>query len=268
MLDIYVPHLMSRKSPILIFFYGVNFAKGDKIDPLIQDGLLYHNVGAFFAARGITTIIPDYRRVNSEFGGEDAAFPSGGEDVSLVMRWLEGFDYKGSGNAFIMGNYVGGVHVSSFILGPQYLEQRKTLAAGGNGIIFKGGIELSVPFHFKAVSPGHADSLKNYYGSVEQIRKKCPLGLLEAARKTGMSREDMAIPKVLLLTGEFDNENEIAQPVRDFADLRAEIWGSGVELKIIEGHDHISAVVALMSADAAGEKWGEDVADWIWTLNK
>jgi hypothetical protein len=65
-----------------------------------------------------------------------------------------------------------------------------------------------------------------------------------------------------------DHRDEIAQPVRDFADLRTEIWGSGVELKTMKGHNHISAVLALMSGDAAGEKWGEDVAEWIRALNK
>jgi hypothetical protein len=42
--------------------------------------------------------------------------------------------------------------------------------------------------------------------------------------------------------------------VRDFADLRARTWGSGIELHVIKGHDRISLLVALISADAADEK--------------
>src|SRR5258708_2147482 len=88
-LDIYLSPTPSPNSPILVYFYGGGLIRGDKIVPMILDGLLYHNLGTFFAKRGITTIVADYRRVNSEFGGEDAVFPSGGDDVSLVMKWLE-----------------------------------------------------------------------------------------------------------------------------------------------------------------------------------
>ena len=237
--------------------------RGDKIVPVVPGGLVYHNLGSFFAKRGITTVIADYRRVNSEFGGEDAVFPSGGEDVSLVMKWLEGFSHKGSGNMVVLGNSAGGVHFSSFLLGPQFLEQRMSLAASKNGIKFAGGIELGVPFHFKSAQAGRKEVLETYYGDAKGLEEKSPHGLLEAVRKTGKSREETGVPKVLLLLGEFDPEDEIGQPMRDFADLGEKTWGTGVELKTIKGHNHVSPPIALMSGDVEGEKWGEEVAEWI-----
>jgi hypothetical protein len=265
-LDIYHPPQTMHDSPVLVFLYGGGFSDGDRIS---ANGLLYHNVGSFFARKGITTVIPDIRRISTPFGGEGATFPSGGEDVSLVMKWLESFDHKGSGNVFIMGSSTGGVHLSNFILGPQFLEQRRALANGKRGIVFKGGIELGVPFHFKSATEGdRATALEKYYGSREDIDRKCPLGLLEAVKETGMSREETAVPKVLLLLGEFDSEAEIAQPMHDFAALRTKIWGNGVEFKVIKGHDHISPLQALMSGDVEGERWGEDVVEWIQGLNQ
>lgn len=267
-LDIYLSAQESDKTPILVFFYGGGLIRGDKTVPMVPDGLIYHNLGSFFAQRGITTIVADYRRVNSSFGGEDAVFPSGGDDVSLVMKWLEGFEHKGSGNVVAMGNSAGGVHLSTFLLAPQYLEQRTSLASGERGIKFVGAVNMAVPFHFKAAEAERSDVLVTYFGSSEGIEVKCPYGLLEAVEKMGKSREELGVPDVLVLLGEFDPDNEIGQPTHDFADLGVKIWGIGVELKILEGQNHISPPLFLMTGDVVGEKWGEDVAEWIKGLNK
>jgi hypothetical protein len=34
-------------------------------------------------------------------------------------------------------------------------------------------------------------------------------------------------------------------------------------VRVLKGHNHVSPPAALMSRDAEGEKWGEDVAEWI-----
>lgn len=266
-LDVYLSPQQSSKTPNLVFFYGGGLSRGDKIIPMVPEGLVYHNLGSFFAQRGITTIVADYRRVNSEFGGEDAVFPSGGDDVSLVMKWLEGFDHKGSGNVVIMGNSAGGVHLSTFLLGPQYLEQRKSLLAGENGVKLVGGVELGVPFHFKSAEAGRKTVLETYYGDDKGLEEKCPYGLLEAVAKTGKSREETGVPELLLLLGQFDPEDEIAQPMFDFEGLAQKTWDSGVDLRLIQGQNHISPPLTLLAGEVEGEKWGEEVAEWIQGLN-
>ncbi|KAG0645372.1 Isoprenylcysteine methylesterase 2 [Hyphodiscus hymeniophilus] len=266
-LDIYLPVENPVKSPILIFFYGGGLIRGDKIVPTVPEQLLYHNVGSFFAQRGIATIIADYRRVNSPFGGEDAVYPSGGDDVSLVLKWLGGFEHKGSGNVVIMGNSAGGIHISTFLLAPQYLEQRQNLAAGEKGIKLVGAVGLGVPFHFKSAEAGRANALETYYGDATGIKEKCPYGLLKAIENAGKPRGEVGVPNMLLLLGEFDPEDEIGQPNHDFAELCEKIWSTGTELKIIEGHNHISPPPFLMTGQADGEKWAEDVAEWIKRLN-
>ena len=102
-LDLYLPENHAPSNTYLIFLYGGGLVAGDKIVPGVPDGLIYHNVGAFFAKKGIKTIIADYRRVNSDTGGEDAVFPSGGDDLSLVLSFLESLEPEKKKDVFIMG---------------------------------------------------------------------------------------------------------------------------------------------------------------------
>ena len=260
-LDVYLPK-EAENSTILVFFHGGGLVFGDKIIPVIPEGLVYANLGAYYASRGLTTIIPNYRRVNFQGGGEDAVYPSGGEDVSLVMKWLETFAGQGKRDVYIMGNSAGGIHISTFLFGPSYLEQRKLYASGKSSITLRGVIEQAVPFHFKCADPGRHKVLETYFGTQEQIKQHCPFGLLEAVTQSG-SREDAAVPKILVLLGEYDPEDEIGEPVHDFVALWKKTWGDGIDFEMVDGHNHISPQVALMSNDAKAEKWAEDVVKWI-----
>lgn len=50
--------------------------RGNRSISAVPKGLVYNNLGTFFASRGITTLVPDYRRVDSKHGGEGAvSFP-------------------------------------------------------------------------------------------------------------------------------------------------------------------------------------------------
>jgi acetyl esterase/lipase len=262
-LDLYLPKENSESSPILAFFYGGGLIRGDKIIPQVPEGLVYANLGSFFASRGLTTVIADYRRVNSATGGEDAVFPSGGEDVSLVLKWLESYAGDSKRDIYICGNSAGGVHVSTFLFEPRYLEQRRSYTSGEMAITLKGAIEQSVPLHFKNAHDERFKTLKLYYGSMEEVSQRCAYGLFEAIAKSGKSREDVGVPKVLVLLGDYDPEDEIGQPAEDFVALWEETWGGGIDFIKMEGHNHISPPFALLSNDVKGEKWGEDVVKWI-----
>jgi hypothetical protein len=52
-LDVYSSSTSDPQGPILVFLYGGGLIFGDKIDPTVSDGLIYHNFGTFFASRGI-----------------------------------------------------------------------------------------------------------------------------------------------------------------------------------------------------------------------
>jgi hypothetical protein len=263
-LDVYRPKGdIPPNAPIMAFFHGGGFVTGDKISPKVPEGLVFHNLGTFFASRGIITIIPNYRRVNSETGGEDAEFPSGGEDTSLVMKWLETFASDQKRDVYLMGNSAGGVHISTFLFEPRFLEQRLSYFSGEKSITLKGAIEVAVPCHFRKTTTSRLETLRKYYGNENDVETKCVYGLLEAIIHSKKSREEVGVPKVLALLGQYDPAYEIGEPMEDFVALWKKTWREGLEFAFMEGHNHISPPLALMSGDAKGERWGEDVVKWI-----
>ena len=279
-LDVYEECTHSSSSPIIIFFYGGGLSRGDKILPLIPSSLVYHNLGAFFAKGGFTTIIADYRRVTDvALGtGEDGVFPSGGEDVGAVIDWLESTylqplhsKTQKPRDVFLMGNSAGGVHVSTYLLDPRFDNQRHALRES-QLCSLRGAVLVSVPLDFKAATPDRSDILQTYWppnlsgtGQQSFLDLFCPNGLLRA-RKTGKeSMETLQLPDILVMLGELDPEDEIVEPNKRFLGLWDDCFGSGqgIEVKWMGGHNHISPPFALMSGDKQGEQWAENVIDWM-----
>src|SRR6478735_1005609 len=91
-LDIYYPANKPTGAgcPVFIYTYGGGFTRGDRAS---KDHLLYQNLGHFFAEKcGFVTIIPDYRLV------PEAGFPSGGQDIEMVVKWLIENNHKIGGS--------------------------------------------------------------------------------------------------------------------------------------------------------------------------
>jgi hypothetical protein len=156
-----------------------------------------------------------------------------------------------------MGNSAGGVHLSTFMLHPKFLAQRKELLSSTASLHWKGAITVGVPAHFGNALPSRGGMLTTYYGTSEQVQEHCPYGLLQAAG----SKEGTFAPDTLALISEWDPLDEITQPMRDFVELWEKKWSTGIELREIEGHNHISPPLVLMSGE--GEQWGEDIVAWI-----
>lgn len=287
-LDVYEECTHSTSSPILIFFYGGGLNRGDKIVPHFPSSLVYHNLGAFFAKRGYTTIVADYRRVTDvALGtGEDAVFPSGGEDVGAVLEWLES-TYLGSSNnntqkprdVFIMGNSAGGIHVSTYLLDPRFDNQRRALKES-KLCSLRGAVFLSVPLDFKESAPERSEILQTYWpqslsGTDQQssLDLFCANGLLRARKARGEATDisqfaDFGIPKILVMLGQLDCYDEIIDPNKRFLNIWEECFGSGKEIEVVwmGGHNHISPPLALMSGDKQGEDWAEHVVEWMKAL--
>ncbi|KAH8600726.1 Alpha/Beta hydrolase protein [Bisporella sp. PMI_857] len=280
-LDLYIPTDNSSTSPILVFLYGGGLIRGDKTVPFFPGGIVYHNLGTFFARQGFTTIVADYRRVNdSTLGtGEDAVFPSGGEDIAAIIAWLESY-LKGSSGAkrdlFIMGNSAGGVHLCTFLLDEQFRTQRLSIA-GNAGLKFKGAVLLSVPLDFEE-SVGRDEVLQAYYpislsttpsGGKSSHNEFCGVGLLRRLATTSPAAPStLGIPETLIVLGEFDPSDEIVNPNKRFiAAWKTVFAGQEPEVKWIDGHNHFSPPITLMSGDKKAESWGVEVADWLRKLS-
>ncbi|TDL20432.1 alpha/beta-hydrolase [Rickenella mellea] len=245
-LDIYYPATTpNHKPPILFFFYGGGFFHGDRSDPPPED-LSYACFGAFFASRGILTVIPDYRLV------PNAVYPQPVEDVRdsmiyIVQNVTEGDPAK----LFMLGHSAGAAHAASLLLAEPSMLQSTTLDRR-----IKGTALLSGALHFRGTPVIPPDILQQYYGTEEQRNKSEPFGLLGSA-----SEETIAsLPPVIMITAEKEPEG-IVVANDDFAELLAKKTGTSVDRIEADGHNHISLTYALSSGQ--GEEWGEQVAKWV-----
>lgn len=125
----------------------------------------------------------------------------------------------------------------------------------------KGVIKVGAPYNFDGSRADRKDMLDRYYGSDENIQTKSPCGLLKAVGESKKSREELGIPKLLVMNSEWDPVDEILKSNDDFVKLGEEVWGEKIEVIKIQGHNHISPPTALSSGE--GEEWGEQVARWI-----
>lgn len=104
-LDVYRPERRrAKRAPIVVFLHGGGFARGDK--------RRYANLGTYFARHGVIGMIANYR-----FAPENK-WPSGAEDIALVIKWIRKNGAKFGGDArrvFLMGNSAGAVHVATYV---------------------------------------------------------------------------------------------------------------------------------------------------------
>ncbi|KAF9763687.1 hypothetical protein IL306_003022 [Fusarium sp. DS 682] len=218
-------------------------------------------MGHFFADKcGFVTVIPDYRL------GPEARFPSGAQDIQLVVQWLMDNNDKFGGSQpsplFMMGHSAGATHICTFLLHPEFSETRGRItgAEGTCPLRLRSSIFCSMPTSFRS-HPYRALLLAAYYG--ETIDKDCPLGLLDACN------DDMSISAILpgvqflLLVGSLDPEDEILVYNKEFI----ERWRSGkcssdveLEVQVMHGHNHVSPALSLGTSIPKEEVWGFEVA--------
>ena len=262
-LDVYTPKREAGgRSRVFVFLYGGGLVRGDKINPNAPEGLVYANVGHFFAENlGCKVIIPDYRLIS-----HGAKFPSGGEDIELVIKWITEHFGNGSNKSldlYMMGNSAGGIHLATYLLAPQFKASRKAiLTAKQANVDLKGVVFLAVPFHFGESAAERAETLQAYYS--DDVKKDCPLGLLQVVRREG-SFDKLDGVRVLALTGTLDPEDEILVPNKDFVHewREADAPKDNITVKVMDGHNHISPVLSLGTGLAKEEFWGHQVVDFI-----
>ena len=262
-LDVYYPSKADIKSaPIFVFLYGGGLVHGDKTLPF-AGGLAHANVGHFLAENlGCVAVIADYRLIS-----HGAVYPSGGEDLSLVVDYVAKnlVDARAGGprDLWLMGNSAGGIHLSTYLFSPVFEKARSVVMSKGSatGLVLRGAVMLSVPFHFRSALPARAEILKTYYG--DQVDKHCPLGLLEGLEGT----EVLPGVSILVLNGTLDPEDEILEPRDDFVKTWKSLASGGSEesltVEMMEGQNHISPPLSLGTNDPKEEAWGNQVGRWM-----
>ena len=112
-LDVYQPKpgTTSAKPPILVFFYGGSWTRGERAD--------YRFVGEALASAGAIVVIPDYR-LSPQF-----RYPEFVRDSAAAVKWA--FDHAGeiggsAANVVVMGHSAGGYNAAMVALDRRWLD--------------------------------------------------------------------------------------------------------------------------------------------------
>ncbi len=131
--DMLVPQIDTPPAkPVIIFFYGGGWVKGDKES--------YGWVARALAAEGFVVVVPDYRKVPA------VKFPDFVSDGADAVRWTQDNITKYGGDPeriVIMGHSAGAHTVAMLTLDPRLLK-----AAGVRPDVIKAAVGLSGPYDF------------------------------------------------------------------------------------------------------------------------
>lgn len=231
-LDIYAPQgTASTPYPVLVFFHGGAWRDGER------EG--YGFLGRAFAARGIVTVIADYRKAPK------VRFPAFVEDSADAIAWVHANIGKYDGDPsriFLMGHSAG-AHIAMLAA----LDKKWLAANYLSPDIIKGVIGLAGPYDFLPLT---TDSSKIALGQWPDLRETQPITYARADA-----------PPLLLLTGDKDT---VVKP-RNSKVLSEKIatLGGQQKLKIYKGVDHADIIMAIARPFRAKAPVLSDVVEFV-----
>ena len=229
-LDIYVPDSLTKKAPVILFFYGGGWKKGSKDD--------YRFVGQAFASKGYVTVIADYRLYPEVY------FPDFINDTAKAFVWVHQHIENYGGDAqklFLAGHSAGAYNAMMLTLNDTYLT-----AAGGKRKWIKGSIGIAGPYDFLPFTDP----------DIINIFSKKPTALTQPINFVCTK-----LPPILLLTGDADtevypkNSINIAKKLRDYH--------NEVTTHIYNDVSHISIILALAEGFRSKAPTLEDIDIFI-----
>jgi acetyl esterase/lipase len=132
-LDIWAPSdTGSAPLPVVIFWYGGGWAKGDRAS--------YAFAGRALAREGFLVVIPDYRKV------PDIRFPAFLDDGAEAVAWVEGniAQYRGDPSRLAFMGHSAGAYQAIMLA----LDAKRLTAAGADPANVKAAVGLSGPYDF------------------------------------------------------------------------------------------------------------------------
>ncbi|MGI9420173.1 MAG: alpha/beta hydrolase [Geminicoccaceae bacterium] len=217
-LDIYVPEDMTDGADVAVFFYGGRWAYGSKADYLF--------VGQALAAKGVVTVIVDYRLY------PDVRFPGFIEDGAKAVGWVRRHvaDHGGDPERIYLIGHSAGAHIAAMLsLDPRFL-----LAEGVDAEALLGLVGLAGPYDFLPIS----DPVVKEVFAVDDLEATQPIA--HASKRA---------PRALFLTGDDDetvlprNSTRLAKAI--------EQAGGDADVKIYKRIGHVGIALAL----AAPFRW-------------
>lgn len=226
-LDVFAP-AARRDGPIVLFFYGGAWTGGDRST--------YEFVGTALAARGITTVVADYRLF------PQVRFPGFVEDAARAYAWVDRHLAHAGGRRrpiWLMGHSAGAHIAAMLAVDPQWIAQAAPQAARPAGLV-----GLAGPYAF---DPTTWDTTADIFSTVARHADRARPARLVHAR----------IGPTLLLHGADDR---IVGPFNTY-DFAAALERHGTRVKTVVYPD--IGHVGLVSALAKPFRWRADVLDDI-----
>lgn len=213
-LDIYLPKQNTAGgSAVLIFFHGGSWHDG------AREG--YGFLGRAFAARGLVTVIADYRKA------PNVRFPAFVQDTASAIAWVHANISKYDGDAdriFVMGHSAGAHIAMMTTLDSQWLAAQNLSPA-----IIKGMIGLAGPYDFLPLT---SDSSKIALGQWPDLTETQPITY---------ARGDA--PPLLLLTG--DKDTVVKPRNSKILSEKIQALGGQQQLRIYPNVDHADIIMAV-----------------------
>jgi acetyl esterase/lipase len=209
-LDIFMPDRIVTGSPVVVFFYGGSWRRGEKG----KYGFVGHSLGS----KGYITVIPDYRLY------PQVTFPTFVQDGAEVLTWVIENVEQASNGVVVMGHSAGAHTAALLALDQSYLEE-----AGQPFSIIRGMIGLAGPYGF---NPMNYKSTRPIFADVEVIEKAMPLTFSCSAKTP-----------ILLFHGADDS---IVTP-ENSRELKRRVYECAGNVKYVELDDigHFSIVLGL-----------------------
>lgn len=226
-LDVYAPREKRDGSPVVLFFLGGGYSRGDKADRT--------NIGYFFARHGVIALIANYRLAPA------VQWPSGAQDVMTALRWAQDNvgAYGGDPHRiFLMGESAGAAHVALAALVSRFHGQAPLNAAG-------------VILHSGSYNVGLEHRAARQFGiPTPDVRNEAYFGTNKSAYDGMSTIRLIDAPSIatLIVYAEYDPAAMQVQAGELFSVLssRSEV---GPELLRAAGHGHISQIASFNTED-------------------
>ena len=221
---------------VLLFFHGGAFVRGSKS----FDGCIYDNVAGWFAQQGVLALNVEYRLAPG------SAWPAGGEDVLLALRWAQAHAQPLGGRPdriFLMGHSAGGTHVATALFDPAVQRPRADEVAGA--MLISGRLKADV----LSDNP-NAAGVRAYFGADESLYEQ----------RSPMTHAGESNVPLLIAVAQYENPHLDDYGLAFCQRAQASSRTAPTRFVRMARHNHTSIVAHFNSGE---EKLGREILDFM-----
>ena len=232
-LDVYTPTATAEERPVVVFFYGGSWKRGERGN--------YRFVGEALTSRGFVAVVPDYRTY------PEGRFPDFMEDAAQSLHWVVTHirEYRGDPTRMYLLGHSAGAHIAALLtLDGGYLTR-----VGVDTCSIRGTVGLAGPYAF---DPLAYRSIRPVFGHLEDPDLARPITFAHAEA-----------PAMLLLHGTADKTVRPENSERLTKRLREA--GSPARHIAYEDLGHVGIILALAAGYRERAPVLDDIAAFLQT---